>query len=61
VNSANWRLVIELIIPGLLITFCFILLCLGIDGEVKSILAVAAGWAFKASYDRTQGSGGNQT
>ena len=31
----------------LLIIGCFILIGLGLDGEVKSILAMAAGWAFR--------------
>jgi len=38
---------IDLIIPLVLIIGCMILLCKGIDGEVKTILALAAGWAFK--------------
>jgi len=31
----------------LIIVGCFLLLVLGIDSEVKSLLAVAAGWAFR--------------
>lgn len=31
----------------LIIAGCFALMFCGIDGEVKSILAVAAGWAFR--------------
>jgi len=31
----------------LIIVGCFTLLILNIDGEVKSILALAAGWAFR--------------
>jgi len=38
---------IDLIIPLVLIVGTMILLVLGIDGEVKTILALAAGWAFK--------------
>jgi len=38
---------IDLIIPLVLIIGSMVLLVLGIDGEVKTILALAAGWAFK--------------
>lgn len=38
---------IDLIIPSILIIGSMILLVMGIDGEVKTILALAAGWAFK--------------
>ena len=31
----------------LIIIGCFVLIGLGIDGEVKSILCLAAGWAFR--------------
>lgn len=37
-----------------LIIGCIILLATGIDGEVKSILAMAAAWAFKGGFDRTK-------
>lgn len=36
----------------ILVVGCLVLLFLGIDGEVKSILAMAAGWAFKGGRDR---------
>ena len=38
---------IDLIIPLVLIIGSMLLLVFGIDGEVKTILALAAGWAFK--------------
>lgn len=38
---------VDLIIPLVLIIGCMCLLVYGIDGEVKTILALAAGWAFK--------------
>lgn len=38
---------VDLIIPLVLIIGCIYLLVTGIDGEVKTILALAAGWAFK--------------
>jgi len=37
---------IDLIIPAALIGICTYLLISGIDGEVKVILTMAAGWAF---------------
>jgi len=45
---------IDLIIPGILITGSFCLIGFGIDGEVKSILLLAAGWAFKAGVTKTR-------
>ncbi|GAI03438.1 unnamed protein product, partial [marine sediment metagenome] len=39
-------------IPALLITGSFILIGFGIDGEVKTVLTLAAGWAFRSSYVR---------
>ena len=38
----------EFVLPGVLIIGCLVLLFTGIDGEVKAILAVAAGWLFKS-------------
>ena len=35
-------------IPVILIVGSFILISMGIDGEMKSILTMAAGWAFHA-------------
>jgi len=39
-------------IPVILIIGSFILIGFGIDGEVKSILTLAAGWAFHAGVRR---------
>lgn len=39
--------IVDLILPGLIIVVATILLCLGINGEVKGILAMAALWAFR--------------
>ena len=36
------------VLPAILILGCLGLLYTGIDGEVKAILAVAAGWLFKS-------------
>ncbi len=41
-------------LPVLIIIVCTILLITGIDGEVKSILALAAGWIFKSGYTKTK-------
>ncbi len=43
---------VDLIIPGILIVGCFILLGCGIDGEVKVILTLAAGWTFRVSVEK---------
>lgn len=40
---------IDLIIPLTLIIGALCLIAFGIDGEVKVILTLAAGWAFHAS------------
>ena len=45
-------ILIDFGIPTMLIAGCFTLLILGIDGEVKSILLLAAGWCFKSGYGR---------
>jgi hypothetical protein len=39
-------------IPAILIIGSFVLLCLGIDSEIKSVLTMAAGWAFHAGVRR---------
>jgi len=40
----------DLIIAFVLLVGCLILVFCGIDGEVKSILTIAAGWAFGVGY-----------
>jgi len=40
----------DLIIALVLVVGCFLLLGLGIDGEVKGIIAMASGWAFGSQY-----------
>ncbi|MBA7535518.1 hypothetical protein ES705_27776 [subsurface metagenome] len=40
----------DLIIALVLVIGCLILLGLGIDGEVKSVITMAAGWAFGSQY-----------
>jgi len=44
----------DLIIALILVVGCFALLATGIDGEVKSILTLAAGWAFGTQYQARQ-------
>ena len=39
-------------LPALLIVVCTILILTGKDGEVKSILAMAAGWIFKSGVQK---------
>jgi hypothetical protein len=45
-------ILIDFGIPVILIIGSFVLLGLGIDGEVKSVLTMAAGWAFHAGVRR---------
>jgi len=45
---------IDLIIPLVLIIGCIVLIAAGIDGEVKSILTLAAGWAFHSVVRKTK-------
>ena len=40
----------DLIIAMVLVVGCLTLIGTGIDGEVKSILTLAAGWAFGSQY-----------
>ncbi len=48
----------DIIIALVLIMGCFILIFTGIDGEVKSILTLAAGWCFGNVYLQRKGKGG---
>ena len=48
----------DLIIALVIIVACFSLIAFGIDSEVKSVLTMAAGWAFGSQYvarKQTQG------
>ena len=38
------------VLAAILLIGCLALIATGIDGEVKSILAMAGGWLFHASY-----------
>ncbi len=49
------ELLVDFGLPALIIGICAWLLASGIDGEVKSILAMAAGWIFKSGYGRAAG------
>ncbi len=40
----------DLIIALVLVVGCLALIFLGIDGEVKSVLTLAAGWAFGSQF-----------
>jgi hypothetical protein len=40
------------IAPIVVFLGCLVLLCLGIDGEVKGIMAVAAGWICGKGYGK---------
>jgi len=41
-------------LPAMVLIMCFVLLICGHDGEVKAIMAMAAGWIFKSGYARRQ-------
>jgi len=43
---------VEFALPVFILTICAVLLLTGIDGEVKTILAGAAGWIFKSGYSK---------
>jgi len=45
---------VDLIIPLVLIVGSFVLLTQGIDGEVKTILTLAAGWVFRVIYQKAK-------
>ena len=40
----------DLLIALIIVVGCFLLMAFRIDGEVKSILTVAAGWVFGSQY-----------
>lgn len=48
----------DIIIALVLIVGCLALVFTGIDGEVKSILTMAAGWCFGSAYLQRTGKGG---
>ena len=48
----------DLIIALVLVVGCLVLVFTGIDGEVKSILTVAAGWLFGSAYTERKSKGG---
>lgn len=42
----------DLVIALVIILSCVGLMVAGIDGEVKSILAMASGWVFKSTFGK---------
>jgi len=48
------ELLVDFGLPVIIIIVCALLLAFNIDGEVKSILALAAGWIFKSGYQKTK-------
>jgi hypothetical protein len=48
----------DLIIALVLVVGCLLLMAFRIDGEVKSILTMAAGWAFGSQYQVRKTKGG---
>jgi len=47
---------VDFVLPAMVLVICTVLLVSGIDGEVKTILAGAAGWLFKSGYARHKAS-----
>jgi hypothetical protein len=47
-------ILIDFGLPALVLIGCIVLLMAGHDGEVKSILAMSAGWLFKSGYTRVK-------
>ena len=45
-------ILIDFVLPAMIIVICFVLLMTGKNGEVKSILTLAAGWIFKSGIQR---------
>jgi hypothetical protein len=48
------ELLVSFGLPALIIIVCALLLWAGIDGDVKAILAIAAGWIFKSAYSKAK-------
>lgn len=45
-------ILIDFGIPAMLIAGCLFLIATGIDGEVKAVLLMAAGWCFHSGYTK---------
>ena len=48
---------IDKLIGVLIIIICFVLIITGIDGEVKSVYTLAAGWVFGSGFATKRASG----
>jgi hypothetical protein len=46
------EILVDFGLPVLIILVCLVLLLTGRDGEVKTMLTLAAGWIFKSGYSR---------
>jgi hypothetical protein len=46
------NILIDFGLPALILVICFVLIMTGKDGEVKAIMATAAGWVFRSGYNR---------
>lgn len=58
-NNHNFWQYIDELIALILVVGCLILLVFKVDGEVKSILTIAAGWAFGRAYGQAKGARGD--
>ena len=50
----------DTIIALVIVVGCIILIAFGIDSEMKSVLAIAAGWAFGTQYQVRRGKQGGK-
>ena len=50
----------DLIIALVLVVGCLVLVFTGIDGEVKSVLTMAAGWSFGSQYQARRAAKGGK-
>jgi hypothetical protein len=48
------ELLMDFGLPVIIICVCMVLILTGADGEVKAILALAAGWVFKSGYTKVK-------
>lgn len=53
-NDNYLRFCMDFVLPLVVVVGCVVLLMTGRDGEVKAILAMAAGWLFKSGYSRAK-------
>jgi len=48
------QILVDFGLPALIIIVSMVLLLTGVDGEIKTVLALAAGWMFKSGYTKAK-------